>query len=102
MSRGPRGSPKIVRYEDGTAECIVNQTKYVQLPQNKRPVLRWIVSVKSNGRIIARTPKKNIGVSRLWELHIEDYSEEKLLPVGTEFWKHDPMPKRCKNIITKS
>lgn len=74
-SHCPRPSP------DGTG------LKVVHIPGNKRPVYRWIVRIRPDGRLEGKAPKVGACVRELCLLNSGDWGSTQLLPEGSRVHK---------------
>jgi len=74
-SNCPRPSP------DGTG------LKVVHIPGNKRPVYRWIVRIRPDGRLEGKAPKVGAQVRELCLLNSGDWGSTQLLPEGSRVHK---------------
>ena len=64
----------------------IGKVVYLKLPKNNRIRNYWIVRKKDN-RYIIRSPKIGILIKDLDKLRARDYGPEKLMPIGTKFYK---------------
>lgn len=66
-----------------------NLDKYIgkvillKLPNNKKPVYRWIIKKRNDGRYIVKTPKNGVLIRELDLKKNSDYGKEVLLPKNT-------------------
>ena len=58
---------------------LVGKVVYLNLPTRKNPQHRWIVKQRSDGRYIARAPKRGTKITDLDKKRVSDYGPEHLL-----------------------
>ena len=78
----------------------VGKVVLVNLPNNKRPIYRWIVKKNDDGRYIARAPRLGVLIRDLHKKLEKDFSSEHLLPKNFSFWK-SARERRVKRSIKK-
>ena len=81
-SHCPRPNP------DGTG------LKVVYIPGNKRPVYRWIVRVRPDGRLEGKAPKAGARIRELCLLNSGDWGSTHLLPEGSRVHKRPSQTRR--------
>ena len=67
-------------------EFPIGKVALVFIPGNKRAQYRWFVREREDGRIIVKTPKLGVQISRLKDQLDADFGPEKLLPKGSVMW----------------
>jgi hypothetical protein len=63
----------------------VGNVVFVKLPNNTKPMRRWIVRLREDGKYIVRAPKFGILLKRLRFHHDSDYNDEHVLPSNATF-----------------
>lgn len=66
---------------------LVGKVVYLNLPTRKNPQHRWIVKQRSDGRYIARAPKRGTKITDLDKKRLSDYGPEHLLEKNFSVWK---------------
>lgn len=81
-SHCPRSNP------DGTG------LKVVHIPGNKRPVYRWVVRIRPDGRLEGKAPKAGARIRELCLLNSGDWGSTQLLPEGSRVHKRPSQTSR--------
>ena len=70
---------------DQKKDTRIGTVQKVYLPDRIRPVYRWVVKKRADGRYIVRAPKRGVLIRILNNMNENDFNAEKLLPKNTSF-----------------